>query len=50
MEEADKNSLIQQRIKKMIENKKKNLVREEGDHVKRLKSGAGDKYTENEGD
>lgn len=47
MDETEKNSLIQQRIKKMIENKKKNLVREEGDHVKRLKSGVGDKYIEN---
>lgn len=39
MEEADKTSLVQQRIKKMLENKRKNAVKDDADYMKRLKSG-----------
>jgi hypothetical protein len=38
---------VQQRIKKMLENKKRNLQRDSGD-TKRLKSGAADKNTGHE--
>jgi hypothetical protein len=43
MEEGEKNALIQQRIKKMMENKKRMALREDIEHNKRLKSGTGDK-------
>jgi len=43
MEEIDKGALVQQRIKKMLENKKKSQLKETGDSTKRLKSGNGDK-------
>jgi len=40
MEEGEKSNLVQQRIKKMLENKKKLANRDETEHTKRLKSGA----------
>jgi hypothetical protein len=40
MEEGEKNSLVQQKIKKMLENKKKLAHRDDSEHTKRLKSGA----------
>lgn len=43
MDEAEKNTLVQQRIKKMLENKRKNLNRESSELTKRLKSHVGDK-------
>ena len=42
MEENERNALVQQRIKKMLENKKKNN-RESGELTKRLKSNLGEK-------
>jgi len=48
MEESDKNTLIQQRIKKMLENKKRNQTRESGELTKRLKSNLGEKVTQGE--
>lgn len=48
MEESERNALVQQRIKKMLENKKKNN-RESGELTKRLKSNLGEKvYGEEE--
>lgn len=43
MDDIDKGTLVQQRIKKMLQNKKKTQLRETGDSTKRLKSGNGDK-------
>lgn len=50
MDEIDKGTLVQQRIKKMLENKKKTQLRETGDSTKRLKSGNGDKILKEDED
>jgi hypothetical protein len=47
MDDNDRSALVQQRIKKMLENKKKSN-RESGDLTKRLKSNLGDKLTAEE--
>ncbi len=47
MDDNDRSALVQQRIKKMLENKKK-TNRESGDLTKRLKSNLGDKLTAEE--
>lgn len=50
MEEADKETLVQQRIKKMLENKKRMQLKETGESMKMLKSGPGEKYSKEDED
>jgi hypothetical protein len=51
MDDNDRNVLVQQRIKKMLENKKRSNNRESGEITKRLKSNLGEKvYGEEEED
>ena len=44
MDDNERNANVQQRIKKMLENKKKNLQRESTEINKRLKSNVNEKY------
>lgn len=50
MEEADKNTQVQQRIKKMLEQRRKSVNRESAELGKRLKSNFNDKLNEDEED
>jgi hypothetical protein len=50
MEEADKNTQVQQRIKKMLEQRRKSVNRESAELGKRLKSNFNDKLNDDEED
>lgn len=49
MEETDRTSLVQQRIKKMLENKKKNAGKDDAEIGKRCKNGVQEEGEEESG-